>query len=84
MTSPSHRRAAGAHRALLGSAFILVSGAAQAALLADDFEDGVVRYTTTGVAGAVTTTPSGSDASSAAVRISAKTAMLRTPPEPAP
>jgi hypothetical protein len=57
MTSPSHRRAAGAHRALLGSAFILVSGAAQAALLADDFEDGVVRYTTTGVAGAVNIRP---------------------------
>ena len=53
MTSPSHRRAAGARRALLGSVFVLVSGAAQSALLVDDFEDGVARYTATGVAGAM-------------------------------
>jgi hypothetical protein len=57
MTSPSHRRVAGARRALLGSAFVLVSGAAQSALLFDDFEDGVARYTATGVAGAVNIRP---------------------------
>lgn len=57
MTSPSHRPGARAHRALVGAALVLLGSAASAALLAEDFNDGVVRYTATGVAGAVNIRP---------------------------